>query len=131
MHAFGEVSRGGDAAHQQFCQAAQITAEALAGATRARQEALLVQIGKEQRMRLRTFDAKGKLTADSFALADPSFRFNDISDDDWEQRFSRWLDRTVDTHVTNLRRKLEPRNGRGYIITVHGLGYRLALSDDQ
>ncbi|WP_301750042.1 stimulus-sensing domain-containing protein [uncultured Erythrobacter sp.] len=79
---------------------AQITAEALAGATRERQEALLVQIGKEQRMRLRMFDAKGTLTADSFALAEPSFRFNDISDDDWEQRFSRWLDRTVDTIVS-------------------------------
>lgn len=79
---------------------AQITAEALAGATRQRQEALLVQIGKEQRMRLRMFDAKGKLTADSFALADPSFRFNDITDDDWEQEFARWLDRTVDTIVS-------------------------------
>lgn len=79
---------------------AQITAEALAGASRARHEALLVQIGKEQRLRLRTFDAKGRLTADSFALADPSFRFNDISDDDWEQRFSRWLDRTIDTIVS-------------------------------
>ena len=45
---------------------AQITAEALAGATRERQEALLVQIGKEQRMRLRMFDAEGRLTADSF-----------------------------------------------------------------
>jgi two-component system sensor histidine kinase ChvG len=78
---------------------AQITAEALAGATRERQEALLVQIGKEQRMRLRMFDAKGRLTADSFALADPAFRFNDISDDDWEQQFARWLDRTVDTIV--------------------------------
>ncbi len=79
---------------------AQITAEALAGASRERQEALLVQIGKEQRMRLRMFDAEGKLTADSFALADPSFRFNDINDDDWEQRFARWLDRTVDTIVS-------------------------------
>ena len=79
---------------------AQITAEALAGATRERQEALLVQIGKEQRMRLRMFDAKGALTADSFTLAEPSFRFNDINDDDWEQRFSRWLDRTVDTIVS-------------------------------
>lgn len=78
---------------------AQITAEALAGATRERQEALLVQIGKEQRMRLRMFDAEGKLTADSFALADPAFRFNDITDDDWEQQFARWLDRTVDTIV--------------------------------
>jgi two-component system, OmpR family, sensor histidine kinase ChvG len=79
---------------------AQITAEALAGATRERQEALLVQIGKEQRMRLRLFDTKGKLTADSFALAEPSFRFNDINDDDWEQRYARWLDRTVDTIVS-------------------------------
>ncbi len=79
---------------------AQITAEALAGATRQRQEALLVQIGKEQRMRLRTFDAKGQLTADSFALAEPAFRFNDIADDDWEQNFARWLDRTVDTIVS-------------------------------
>ena len=78
---------------------AQITAEALAGATRERQAALLVQIGKEQRMRLRMFDAEGRLTADSFALADPAFRFNDITDDDWEQQFSRWLDRTVDTIV--------------------------------
>jgi two-component system sensor histidine kinase ChvG len=79
---------------------AQITAEALAGATPARQEALLVQIGKEQRMRLRTFNAKGRLTADSFALAPPAFRFDEIADDDWEQRFSRWLDRTVDTIVS-------------------------------
>jgi len=78
---------------------AQITAEALAGASRARQEALLVQIGKEQRMRLRLFDTRGRLTADSFALAEPAFRFNDITDDNWEQRFARWLDRTVDTIV--------------------------------
>ena len=35
---------------------AQITAEALAGASRERQEALLIQIGKEQRMRLRMFN---------------------------------------------------------------------------
>lgn len=78
---------------------AQITAEALTGASRERQEALLVQIGKEQRMRLRLFDAEGRLTADSFALAEPAFRFNDITDDNWEQRFARWLDRTVDTIV--------------------------------
>lgn len=79
---------------------AQITAEALAGADRARQEALLVQIGKEQRMRLRLFDAEGRLKADSFALAAPAFAYNDISDDTWEQKFARWLDRTVDTIVS-------------------------------
>jgi DNA-binding response OmpR family regulator len=40
------------------------------------------------------------------------------------------LDRTVDTHVTNLRRKLESGEGRRYVITVHGVGYRLANDDD-
>ncbi|NVE94637.1 sensor histidine kinase [Altererythrobacter lutimaris] len=79
---------------------AQITAEALAGATRARQEALLVQIGREQRMRLRMFDAEGLLWADSFALDEPGFTFEDISDDTWDQRFARWLDRTIDTIVS-------------------------------
>ena len=80
---------------------AQITAEALAGASRERQEALLVQIGKEQRMRLRMFDAEGRLWADSFALEEePSFKFDDITDDSWDQRFARWLDRAVDTIVS-------------------------------
>jgi two-component system sensor histidine kinase ChvG len=79
---------------------AQITAEALAGATLERQEALLVQIGREQGMRMRLFDAEGVLIADSFALAEPAFTLNDISDDSWEQRFARWLDRTVDTIVS-------------------------------
>lgn len=78
---------------------AQITAEALAGASRERQEALLVQIGKEQRMRLRMFDAEGRLWADSFELDEPSFTFDDISDDSWDQQFARWLDRTVDMIV--------------------------------
>ncbi|UAB79697.1 sensor N-terminal transmembrane domain-containing protein [Erythrobacter sp. SCSIO 43205] len=79
---------------------AQITAEALAGVTRERQEALLVQIGLEQRMRMRMFDAEGRLWADSFALAEPAFEFEDVSDDSWEQRLARWLDRTVDTIVS-------------------------------
>jgi two-component system, OmpR family, sensor histidine kinase ChvG len=79
---------------------AQITAEALAGATRERQEALLVQIGKEQRMRLRMFDADGNIFADSFALAPPSFKFGNIAADSRDQRFARWLDRTVDMIVS-------------------------------
>jgi len=39
------------------------------------------------------------------------------------------LDRTIDVHVTNLRRKLDPHRGRQYIVTVHGVGYRLAAPD--
>jgi two-component system sensor histidine kinase ChvG len=79
---------------------AQITAEALAGATRERQEALLVQIGKEQQMRLQMFDAEGRLWADSFELDEPGFTFADIEDDDWDQQFAHWLDRAVDAIVS-------------------------------
>lgn len=37
------------------------------------------------------------------------------------------LDRTLDTHVANLRKKLEATGGAGLIKTVHGLGYVLAI----
>ncbi|MEL6238916.1 MAG: HAMP domain-containing sensor histidine kinase [Pseudomonadota bacterium] len=79
---------------------AQITAEALAGASRERQDALLVQIGKEQRMRLRMFNEEGELVADSFVLDEPAFTFDDIEDDDWSQQFARWLDTAVDAIVS-------------------------------
>lgn len=36
------------------------------------------------------------------------------------------LERTVDAHVMNLRRKLEKRHGARYVETVYGRGYRLA-----
>jgi two-component system sensor histidine kinase ChvG len=74
---------------------AQITAEALAGATRERQEAVMTQIGKEQHMRLRLFDANGRLTADSFKLDRPTFEFDKVGDEGFQERFARWLDRAV------------------------------------
>lgn len=40
------------------------------------------------------------------------------------------LDRTIDAHVTNLRRKLEPATEPKYVLTAHGLGYRLATPED-
>jgi two-component system response regulator AdeR len=36
------------------------------------------------------------------------------------------LDRTIDTHVANLRRKLAEKGQAGYITTVRGVGYRFA-----
>ena len=37
-------------------------------------------------------------------------------------------ERTIDAHVKNLRRKIEPDPGKpGYVETVHGIGYRLGL----
>ena len=78
---------------------AQITAEALAGATKERQEAVLTQIGKEQRMRVRMFDAEGRLWADSFKLDKPTFEFDKIGDETWQEQVARWLDRAVNTIV--------------------------------
>jgi two-component system sensor histidine kinase ChvG len=77
---------------------AQITAEALAGATPRRQDALLIQIGKEQRLRLRVYGPKGNLESDSFALAPPSFTLPDPADVDqnaFALRLDRWFDRVV------------------------------------
>jgi two-component system alkaline phosphatase synthesis response regulator PhoP len=39
------------------------------------------------------------------------------------------LDRTVDTHITNLRRKLHAGGGHSLIHTVHGVGYRLMVPE--
>jgi len=75
---------------------AQITAEALAGASKTRQEALLIQIGKEQHMRLRMYDGEGELWADSFKLAEPSFQFQDPTAAPFGQDFARGLDRVAD-----------------------------------
>nr|WP_289852038.1 response regulator transcription factor [Rhizobium sp. SSA_523] len=38
------------------------------------------------------------------------------------------LDRTIDTHIANLRRKLAECSQGGYITTVRGIGYRFARS---
>jgi two-component system sensor histidine kinase ChvG len=78
---------------------AQITAEALAGASRDRQEAVLTQIGKEQKMRLRMFDAEGQLWADSFELDQPAFVLDKVGDETWSEGFARWLDRAVNIIV--------------------------------
>jgi DNA-binding response OmpR family regulator len=39
------------------------------------------------------------------------------------------LDRTVDVHITNLRKKLELDGTQRHVQTVHGVGYRLAKPD--
>lgn len=36
-------------------------------------------------------------------------------------------ERSIDTHISNLRRKLEPYGEPTYIQTVHGVGYRFAV----
>jgi DNA-binding response OmpR family regulator len=38
-------------------------------------------------------------------------------------------DRTIDVHITNLRRKIEPDREPRYVLTVHGVGYKLTATD--
>ena len=78
---------------------AQITAEALAGATRERQEALLSQIGREQRMRLRMYDSAGVLIADSFERDEPTFSFDDPVAEPFLEDLARWTDNAVNFAV--------------------------------
>ena len=41
------------------------------------------------------------------------------------------LERTIDVHILNLRRKLEPDPGNPvYLLTVYGVGYKMAELDD-
>jgi len=40
-------------------------------------------------------------------------------------------ERAIDSHVRNLRRKIEPKNAPKYIITVHGVGYKFAEEAQQ
>ena len=41
------------------------------------------------------------------------------------------LERTVDSHIKNLRKKLEESGGTDLIETVFGVGYRLTVGDDR
>lgn len=75
---------------------AQITAEALVAARRQDLDALIVQIGKEQRLRLRLYGADGTLLKDSFALGPPSFALIDPHTEPWYQHAARALDRGMD-----------------------------------
>ena len=76
---------------------AQITAEALAGATTQRKEALLIQIGKEQRLRIRFYDPDGALEGDSWELAPPTFTIGRSAEgeDAFALTLDRWFDRVV------------------------------------
>lgn len=74
----------------------EITADALAEAPSAQRRALIARIAGEQKLRLRLYDARGALIADSFDIADPAFAFVDPAAEPRLQKAARGLDRTVD-----------------------------------
>jgi two-component system sensor histidine kinase ChvG len=75
---------------------AQITAEALGRLSRTKRNALLMSVGSEQKLRLRLYNVKNALVADSFALAGPAFAFADPTKEPWYLQFARGLDRGMD-----------------------------------
>ncbi len=77
----------------------QITGEALSHLSRTKRKALIMSIGAEQKLRLRLFNAKGALTADSFALLGPAFTFADPAKQPWYMHAARGLDRGMDVIV--------------------------------
>ena len=75
---------------------AEIVSDALAETPSAGRRALLARIAQEHSLRLRLYDAKGRLTIDTFAISNPSFRFNDPAVEPWLMNAARALDRGVD-----------------------------------
>lgn len=73
-----------------------ITAAALARESGRRRLEMITRIGSEQDLRLRLFDAKGKLVADSFELGPPSYVLVDPAAEPWYQAAARVLDRGMD-----------------------------------
>ncbi|WP_230206832.1 stimulus-sensing domain-containing protein [Novosphingobium sp. Gsoil 351] len=78
----------------------EIMSDALSEAREAQRRPLLARIAREQKLRLRLYDAHGRLVADSFAISEPAFAFVDPAREPWYQHAARGLDRTVDWLVT-------------------------------
>ncbi|MYL96901.1 HAMP domain-containing protein [Novosphingobium sp. FGD1] len=75
---------------------AEITADALSDEDLAGRLDLIRRIGPEQELRLRLFGPGGKLVADSFELARPSYALIDPATEPWYQDAARMLDRGMD-----------------------------------
>ena len=79
---------------------ARIIGDALAETPASGRRALLARIGGEQHLRLRLYDIHGKLVIDSFAIAEPSYRFVDPAGDPWQQDVARAIDRGMNFVLT-------------------------------
>ena len=78
----------------------EITGDALAETPGSQRRALLARIASEQTLRLRLYDARGRLVADSFRISEPAFAFVDPASEPWYQHAARALDKAVDFVVT-------------------------------
>ena len=72
---------------------AEITADGLAETPIPGRRALFDRVSREQTLRLRLYNAKGRLVLDSFSIAGPTFTFADPEREGWYLRGGRLLDR--------------------------------------
>ncbi|MDB5725694.1 MAG: hypothetical protein JWQ16_2448 [Novosphingobium sp.] len=73
-----------------------IAADALAAAPPRQRSNLLASIGTERKLRLRYYNPKGKMIADSFELAGPAFVLADPAVEPWYLTAGRTIDRGMD-----------------------------------
>ncbi|WP_425229633.1 stimulus-sensing domain-containing protein [Sphingomonas sp.] len=100
----------------QALREARLIGEAItAGGTRRRDE-LVVRLAQDSGVRVRLYDNRNTLIADSRALGVRNFVLSDPDKDDWGQAIARFLDATIDTVVGAPRPPLyrERRNGAGW-----------------
>jgi two-component system sensor histidine kinase ChvG len=80
---------------------AQIAAQGLAATPPSRRAALIAHIGQEQTLRLRLYDARGRLLFDTFKLATPTYALVDPTSEPWYQHAARWLDAGMNFLIGN------------------------------
>jgi two-component system, OmpR family, sensor histidine kinase ChvG len=74
----------------------QIVAAALGPLNRTKRKALLMQVGAEQKLRMRLYNRRNELVADSFELVGPAFAFADPAKQPWYMNAARAIDAGVD-----------------------------------
>lgn len=81
---------------QQAANEAQLVAMALEPMSLTERQAFIARVGKQDGVRLRLADARGRLLADSWAATGPNFRIRDPATEPWERTAARWLDDAID-----------------------------------
>jgi two-component system, OmpR family, sensor histidine kinase ChvG len=97
----------------QSLREARLIGQAIAAGGAGRRDDLVVHLAGDMGVRVRLYDARGRLTADSQGLGLRNFVLLDPDKDEWGQRIARWLDAGIDTVVGAQRAPLyrERRNG--------------------
>ncbi len=77
----------------------ELVATVLASSPDSAHAAIVRALGQEAGDRIRTYDAEGKITLDSWRLGPRTFRLVDPATETWDSRIARWMDAVVDRIV--------------------------------